>query len=65
MDPADMPHALVNQGALLGQHDQLLRTLIENTPAATRTVAELAQQITRVTGVALPAVATRPRDPHA
>lgn len=59
MDPAD--HAVANQAALLGQHDQLLRTLMENSAVMTYTVAELTQQVTGVTRAALPQAPTATR----
>lgn len=56
-DPADTHCALSSQGTLLGQHDQLLRTVLEKLPVMTQMVSELTQQVSKLTGSAYPLAA--------
>lgn len=69
MDPADVHKALTSQVALHGNHDQLMKTLIKSYAATSRAVAELRQQVARVTGTAPPSAAATAqagvRDLHA
>lgn len=49
MDPADpVREALSSQGSLLRQHDQVIRALLESRVHATTQLAELSQQVARL-----------------
>jgi len=57
-DPATVHHALSSQGSLLGQHDQLIRALVESNQSMAHHVSELACQISALTTSAAVSLAT-------
>lgn len=48
MDQADMPHALASQEVRLGQHDELIRRLLNNKTRSLQNVADLTHQISPI-----------------
>lgn len=49
MDPADPTYqALSKKGILLGQHDRLLRALVENKQSASAHISELCRQVSEL-----------------
>lgn len=54
MDPADKQGSLSGQGALLGQHKQLLMGLMDNRSSVAQVVSDLEQKVLRLPGSVLP-----------
>lgn len=50
MDPADTGQAVSPQGALLGQHRQLLQALVANSTQVAQAMADLPQQVALLEG---------------
>lgn len=53
MDPVDTLHAVSRQEALLGQYEQLLQALVENSTQMAMAMADLMQQVMLLVGPAL------------
>lgn len=54
MDPADKQGSLSGQGALFGQHKQLLMGLMDNRSSVAQVVSDLEQKVLRLPGSVLP-----------
>lgn len=62
-DPAAVQHALSHQGGLLGQHEQMIRALVDCHQSMAQHISNLAAQVTTLTSsVAFPAPSTPCRD---